>query len=204
MAKKTAKKAAKKTVRKAAKKAASKKKTSKSTTSKKPVATGTRAAAAAASGVLEPGALAPAFTLRDQSGVARSLSDYAGKPLILYFYPKDDTEDCTAEACAFNDRLPALAKTGAAVLGISRLDVKSKAKFAAKHGITFPLLADEQGEVASTYGTWVEKSMYGKKFMAVSRTTYLIDSQGRVARRWDKVEVEGHANDVTKALAALK
>lgn len=182
--KKTAKKLAKKSTGKTALKAS-------------------QARAALPSGLLEPGAKAPAFALPDQSGAIRSLKDYAGRPLILYFYPKDDTEDCTAEACAFDASRTALASLDAAVLGISRLDVKSKAKFAAKHAISFPLLADEDGAVASKYGTWVEKSMYGKKFMAVSRTTYLIDAKGRIARRWDKVEVEGHARAVLAALKAL-
>jgi thioredoxin-dependent peroxiredoxin len=160
-------------------------------------------AAAAPAGVLEPGAKAPPFTLVDQTGTPRSLKDYAGGPLILYFYPKDDTEDCTAQACSFNDRLPALEKVGAAVLGVSRLDAKSKAKFAKKHGLTFPLLADEDGAVCSKYGTWVQKSMYGKSFMGVTRTTYLIDAKGTVARRWDKVQVDGHAAQVMDAIKAL-
>jgi thioredoxin-dependent peroxiredoxin len=160
-------------------------------------------ATAAPAGVLEPGAKAPPFTLVDQAGTPRSLKDYAGGPLILYFYPKDDTEDCTAQACSFNDRLPALEKVGAAVLGVSRLDAKSKAKFAKKHGLTFPLLADEDGAVCSKYGTWVQKSMYGKSFMGVTRTTYLIDAKGTIARRWDKVQVDGHAAEVMDAIKAL-
>jgi peroxiredoxin Q/BCP len=188
VSKKTPKKTSKKVAKPAAKKAAS-----------KPAAK----AASKQAGLLEPGAPAPAFALPDQSGTQRSLADYAGKPLILYFYPKDDTEDCTTEACDFNDRAPALSKLGAAVLGVSRLDVKSKAKFASKHAISFPLLADEEGRVSAAYGTWVEKSMYGKKFMGVSRTTYLIDATGRIARRWDKVDVNGHAAEVAKALKAL-
>lgn len=155
-------------------------------------------------GVLEIGDRAPAFALPDQSGRVHSLEDYARAPLVLYFYPKDDTEDCTAQACGFTARMPDFSRVGAAVLGVSRLDVKSKAKFAAKHGITIPLLADEAGEVASKYGAWVEKSMYGKKFMAVARTTYLIDAQGNVARRWDKVDVEGHVDEVVGALRQLR
>lgn len=196
--------AKKKAAKKAAKKTATK--TSK-TIAKKPAKKAASKPAAQAtskpSGLLEPGAPAPAFALPDQSGTQRSLADYAGKPLILYFYPKDDTEDCTIEACDFSARAPALAKLGAAVLGISRLDVKSKAKFASKHGLTFPLLADEEGRVSAAYGTWVEKSMYGKKYMGVSRTTYLIDAKGRIARRWDKVDVNGHAAEVAKALKDL-
>lgn len=179
---------------KAASKPATKPATKKPATSK---------VAVAPAGVLEPGAKAPPFTLVDQTGTPRSLKDYAGGPLILYFYPKDDTEDCTAEACSFNDRLPALEKVGAAVLGVSRLDTKSKAKFAKKHGLTFPLLADEDGAVCSKYGTWVQKSMYGKSFMGVTRTTYLIDAKGTIARRWDKVQVDGHAAQVMEAIKAL-
>lgn len=191
MAKKTTKKATRKATVRAVKNP---------TTKASPAAS---KAAAAPAGVLAVGAKAPAFSLPDQSGTLRSLADYAGGPLILYFYPKDGTEDCTFEACAFNDRMPALERVGAAVLGISRFDVKSKAKFASKHGLKFPLLADQDGAVSAKYGTWVEKSMYGKKFMAVSRTTYLIDAEGRVVRRWDKVDVEGHAEEVMAALKAL-
>lgn len=197
-AKSPAKKAvARKAARPAASASSAKKKSAKKS------AASASASKPSASGLLEPGDRAPAFALPDQSGTPHRFEDYAGAPLILYFYPKDDTEDCTIEACAFNDRLPELGKVGAAVLGVSRLDTKSKAKFAAKHGLNFPLLADEDGSVSSRYGTWVEKSMYGKKFMAVSRTTYLIDGSGRVARRWDKVQVEGHAKEVMEALRAL-
>lgn len=193
--KKAAKSAAKKPAAKAAAKPASK-------PAAKPAAKAAPASPAG-SGLLEVGAVAPDFSLPDQSGTPRSLKDHAGKPVILYFYPKDDTEDCTAEACAFNDRLPALSRAGVAVLGISRLDTKSKAKFAAKHGLSFPLLADETGATCAKYGTWVEKSMYGKKYMGVSRTTYLIDGAGKVARRWDKVQVEGHAAEVMGAVKEM-
>jgi thioredoxin-dependent peroxiredoxin len=153
--------------------------------------------------LIEPGQKAPAFSLTDQAGRKHALKDYAGRPLVLYFYPKDDTPGCTAEACAFNDRLPDLSKVDAAVLGVSVLDAASKAKFAAKYGLTFPLLADADNAVAEKYGAWQEKRMYGKVYMGVARTTYLIDASGTVARRWDKVKVEGHAADVIAAVRAL-
>jgi peroxiredoxin Q/BCP len=149
------------------------------------------------------GARAPAFTLEDQDGRAHSLKHYAGRPLILYFYPKDDTPGCTKEACAFRDGLPALGRSRAAVLGVSILDTASKAKFARKHGLTSPLLADEDHAVAEKYGVWTEKTLYGRKFMGVARTTFLIGPDGRVARRWDNVKVDGHADEVLAALKAL-
>ena len=147
--------------------------------------------------LIEPGTKAPAFTLKDQHGVAHKLSQYAGRPVILYFYPKDDTPGCTTESCDFQSRLPKFGKAGGAVvLGMSILDEKSKAKFATKHGLTFPLLADAGHEVAEKYGVWQEKMRYGRKYMGIVRTTYLIDAAGKVAKRWDKVSVEGHADDV--------
>ncbi len=153
--------------------------------------------------LIDPGKKAPAFTLKDQDGKTHRLADYDGRPLILYFYPKDDTPGCTAETCAFRDNLPAFKTEKAAVLGVSILDEASKAKFAAKFDVTFPLLADADHEVADTYGAWQERSMYGRKFMGVARTTYLIGPDGRVARRWDKVKVDGHAEDVLDAVKAL-
>ena len=153
--------------------------------------------------LIEPGRKAPAFALKDQSGATHKLADYAGRPVVLYFYPKDDTPGCTREACDFRDRLPAFGKSHAAVLGISILDEKSKAKFAAKYGLTFPLLADPEHGVAEQYGVWQEKSRYGRKYMGIARTTYLIDRAGRVAKRWDNVKVDGHADAVAEALTSL-
>jgi peroxiredoxin Q/BCP len=150
--------------------------------------------------LIEPGRKAPAFTLRDQHGTAHRLSDYAGRPVVLFFYPKDATPGCTAEACDFQAHLSTLAKRKAAVFGISILDEKSKAKFATTHGLTFPLLADAEHEVAEKYGVWQEKMRYGRKYMGIVRTTFLIDADGKVARRWDKVQVEGHVADVLAAL----
>jgi peroxiredoxin Q/BCP len=151
--------------------------------------------------LIDPGRKAPAFSLEDQTGTRRTLKDYAGRPLVLYFYPKDDTSGCTAEACSFNDNLPAFAKLGAAVLGVSVLDTASKARFAEKHGLTFPLLADEDHAVAEKYGAWQERRMYGRTYMGVARTTYLIGPDGTVIQRWDNVKVPGHVDDVRKALA---
>jgi thioredoxin-dependent peroxiredoxin len=153
--------------------------------------------------LVEPGNKAPAFTLKDQEGKTHKLSDYEGHPLVLYFYPKDDTPGCTAEACAFRDNLPRFRPGKAAILGVSILDEHSKAKFAAKYDLNFPLLADADHEVADKYGAWQERSMYGRKYMGVARVTYLIGSDGKVARRWDKVKVEGHADEVLDAIDAL-
>jgi peroxiredoxin Q/BCP len=161
--------------------------------------------------LIEPGKKAPAFALKDQDGVVHRLSSYAGRPVVLYFYPKDDTSGCTAQACAMRDALPDFTASGAAVLGVSILDTKSKARFARKHGLNFPLLADdaldEHGKpspmVAQKYGVWVEKSMYGRRYMGIERTTYLIGPDGKVVRRWDKVKVPGHAEEVLVAVRAL-
>lgn len=150
--------------------------------------------------LIDPGKKAPSFSLTDQDGAVHKLSDYAGKSVILYFYPKDDTPGCTTETCDFRDRLPKFKSGKAVVLGASILDEKSKAKFAAKHSVTFPLLADAEHEIAEKYGVWQEKSRYGRKYMGIVRTTYLIGPDGKVTRRWDNVKVEGHADEVLKAL----
>jgi peroxiredoxin Q/BCP len=152
---------------------------------------------------IEVGRKAPAFSLQDQDGRTHRLKDYEGRPLVLYFYPKDDTPGCTREACAFRDSLSDLGKTKASVLGVSVLDVASKAKFAKKHGLTFPLLADPDHEVADKFGAWKKKSLYGKTYMGVARMTYLIGPDGKVTRRWDDVKVDGHANDVLAAVREL-
>lgn len=153
--------------------------------------------------LIEPGRKAPAFALKDQNGKTHKLADYAGRPVVLYFYPKDDTPGCTQETCDFRDQLPKFAKSKAAVLGVSILDEKSKAKFANKYDVTFPLLADADHAVAEKYGVWQEKSRYGRKYMGIARTTYLIDGDGRVARRWDNVKVADHVAQVYDAVAAL-
>jgi thioredoxin-dependent peroxiredoxin len=152
---------------------------------------------------IEPGRKAPSFALKDQTGTTHRLSDYSGQPLVLYFYPKDDTPGCTTEACAFRDTLPTFKKGKTAVLGISILDEKSKARFAQKYGLTFPLLADADHAVAEKYGVWQEKSRYGRTYMGIARTTFLIGPDGRVLKRWDNVKVEGHAADVLAAVDAF-
>jgi peroxiredoxin Q/BCP len=153
--------------------------------------------------LVEPGRRAPAFSLPDQEGRPHRLKDYAGRPLIVYFYPKDDTPGCTKEACAFRDALPAFKKGKAAVLGVSVLDTASKAKFARKHKLNFPLLADPEHEVADRFGAWQKKSLYGRTYMGVARMTYLIGPDGKVVRRWDNVKVDGHAADVLRAVDEL-
>jgi peroxiredoxin Q/BCP len=153
--------------------------------------------------LIEPGKKAPAFSLKDQAGQTHALADYAGRPVVLYFYPKDDTPGCTTEACAFQDHLPKFGKSKAVVLGVSVLDEKSKAKFADKYSLTFPLLADPDHTVIEKYGVWQEKSMYGRKYMGVARVTYLIGADGKVVRRWDGVKVNGHAEEVLAAVAEV-
>jgi peroxiredoxin Q/BCP len=151
--------------------------------------------------LIEPGRKAPAFTLKDQHGRAHRLSDYSGRFVVLYFYPKDDTPGCTQESCAFQAALPKLGRRDAVVLGVSILDEASKAKFAGKHGLTFPLLADADHAVAEEYGVWQEKSRYGRKYMGIVRTTYLIGPDGKVVQRWDNVKVDGHVDAVAQAIA---
>jgi peroxiredoxin Q/BCP len=154
--------------------------------------------------LIDPGKKAPAFTLKDQHGQAHSLSDYAGRPVVLYFYPKDDTPGCTKESCDFRDNLPRFKKSKAAVFGVSVLDEASKAKFAGKYGLNFSLLADADHDVAEKYGTWQKKINYGKEYMGIVRTTYLIGPDGKVVKRWDKVQVDGHAEDVLKEVDKTK
>jgi thioredoxin-dependent peroxiredoxin len=151
--------------------------------------------------LIDPGQKAPAFALKDQHGETHRLSDYEGRPVILYFYPKDDTPGCTKESCEFQAKLPAFKPSKAAVFGISILDEKSKAKFADKYGLTFPLLADADHAVAEQYGVWQQKSFMGRKFMGIARTTYLIGPDGKVMQRWDNVKVDGHVDAVAAALA---
>ena len=150
--------------------------------------------------LIEPGKKAPVFALTDQHGTTHRLADYAGRSLIVYFYPKDDTPGCTKESCDFQSSLPTLKPRNAAVVGISILDETSKAKFADKYGLTFPLLADADHEVAEAYGVWQKKSRYGRSYVGIVRTTYLIGPDGTVIERWDNVKVDGHAEAVAAAL----
>jgi peroxiredoxin Q/BCP len=153
--------------------------------------------------LIEPGQKAPAFALKDQHGRSHRLSEYAGRPVVLYFYPKDDTPGCTKESCAFRDNLPKFRPSKAAVIGVSILDEASKARFADKYNLTFPLLADADHEVAGKYGVWQKKTNYGRSYMGIARTTYLIGPDGKVAKRWDNVRVDGHAEDVLAAVNEL-
>jgi thioredoxin-dependent peroxiredoxin len=152
--------------------------------------------------LIEPGKKAPSFALKDQSGQTHRLKDYAGRSLIVYFYPKDNTPGCTQESCEFQSSLRVLTRRNAAVLGVSILDEKSKAKFADKHGLTFPLLADPDHVMAERYGVWQEKMRYGRSYMGIVRTTYLIGPDGKVVQRWDRVKVEGHVGAVSAALTS--
>lgn len=151
--------------------------------------------------LIEPGKKAPAFSLKDQHGNTHRLTDYQGRHVILYFYPKDDTPGCTQESCDFQAALPQLKRRDAVVLGVSILDEASKSKFATKHGLTFPLLADAKHEVAEKYGVWQQKSRYGRSYMGIVRTTYLIGPDGKVVERWDNVKVDGHADTVAAAIS---
>ena len=152
---------------------------------------------------LDVGDKAPDFTLPADGGGTVSLKALKGKPVVLYFYPKDDTSGCTAEACAFRDALPDFSKVKAQIVGISRDSVASHDKFKKKYGLTFPLASDEDSKVCQAYGVWAEKSMYGRKYMGIERTTFLIDGKGVVRGVWRKVKVPGHADEVIAAARAL-
>ncbi len=152
---------------------------------------------------IEVGALAPDFKLRDDQGNEVRLSALRGKPVVLYFYPKDDTPGCTKEACSFRDRKSEIEGRGAFLLGVSPDTVASHGKFRDKYDLNFPLLADPDHRVAEAYGAWREKNLYGKKAMGIQRSTFLIDSTGKVRKVWKKVNVAGHDQEVLGALAAL-
>jgi len=152
---------------------------------------------------IEPGRKAPAFSLKADDGTTTRLSQQAGKPVVLYFYPRDNTPGCTREACAFRDRKAQLAQLGAVVLGVSPDSQESHVKFRDKFKLNFPLLVDEDHKIAEKYGAWREKNMYGKKSMGIVRSTFLIDADGRVARVWKKVRVDGHDDEVLAALKEL-
>ena len=151
---------------------------------------------------LNPGDSAPDFTLPATGGTV-SLAGLKGRKAVLYFYPKDDTSGCTLEAQAFNALAEAFAAADTAVIGVSPDSMKSHEKFSAKYGLGFPLVSDEAKAMLDAYGVWAEKSMYGRKYMGVERTTVLIDRDGRVARIWPKVKVPGHADEVLAAARAL-
>lgn len=151
----------------------------------------------------EEGSKAPAFTLMSDAGKKVKLSELKGSPVVLYFYPKNDTPGCTKEACAFRDRHEELTKLGAKVLGVSPDDVGSHGKFRDKYELNFPLLADTDHQVAEKYGAWREKNMYGKKSMGIQRSTFLIDANGKIAKVWKRVQVAGHDQQVLEALQEL-
>ena len=146
---------------------------------------------------------APDFTLPVTGGGDVTLSALQGSPVVLFFYPRDDTPGCTKESIGFSAHLEDFKAAGAQVFGISRDTMAKHDKFAAKHDLTVPLLSDENGQVCEDYGVWKEKSMYGRKFMGIERTTVLIDAEGKVARIWPKVKVPGHAEEVLEAAEAL-
>jgi len=145
----------------------------------------------------------PAFTLPVTGGGTVSDKSLKGKPFVLYFYPKDDTSGCTAEACDFRDARPHFAKLGATVIGVSKDSLKSHDKFAAKYDLPFPLASDEEGTVLAAFGVWIEKSMYGRKYMGIERATFLVDATGIIRTVWRKVSVTGHVAEVQAALKDL-
>ncbi|MBK5923672.1 peroxiredoxin [Rhodovulum sulfidophilum] len=151
----------------------------------------------------EAGQTAPDFTLPRDDGAPVTLSAQRPAPVVLYFYPKDDTSGCTKEAIAFSGLLAEFEAAGARVFGISKDSLAKHGKFRSKHELSVPLLSDEDGDVCERYGVWVEKSMYGKRFMGIERATVLIDGSGRIARIWRKVKVPGHAEEVLEAVRAL-
>jgi len=150
--------------------------------------------------MLKEGDPAPPFTLESDEGKKVSLKDFAGKKIVLYFYPKDDTPGCTKEACSFSENFGTLQKKGAVVLGVSADSVDSHKKFKQKYGLRFPLLSDPDREVIKKYGVWKEKNMYGKKMMGIERSTFVIDEKGKIAHIFPKVKVDGHTEAVLKNL----
>ena len=150
---------------------------------------------------MKPGAKAPAFRLPSDAGTPVALKDYAGRTVVLYFYPKDDTTGCTTEACDFRDNWRAVQAAGAVVLGVSPDGVASHQKFKKKYELPFTLLVDADHAVAEAYGAWGEKSMYGRKYYGVLRSTFIIDPRGKIARVFSKVKPRGHAAEVLAALA---
>jgi thioredoxin-dependent peroxiredoxin len=150
---------------------------------------------------LKIGAKAPDFLLEAHDGEKYSLKDLKGKKIVLYFYPKDDTSGCTKEACSFNENLSAIKKKGAVVIGVSPDGIKSHEKFRSKYNLNFLLLSNENKEMLAKYGVWQEKSMYGRKYMGVVRTTYIINETGKISHIFPKVKVEGHTEEILEALS---
>jgi len=150
--------------------------------------------------MLDVGKKAPDFSLLNQDEKKISLKDFIGQKVVLYFYPKDDTSGCTKEACNFSDDLPKFSKIDAVILGVSPDSVKSHKKFSEKYKLKFDLLADDEKKVVEKYGVWKEKSMYGRKYMGVERTTFIIDENGKIKKIFNKVKVDGHNREVLEAL----
>ena len=152
---------------------------------------------------MQEGDKAPDFSLPRDGGGTASLGDYAGKTLVLYFYPRDDTSGCTKEAIGFSEAIGDFEAAGAAVVGVSKDPVKSHDKFVTKHDLKVALISDEEGDLCEQMGVWVEKSMYGKKYMGIERATFLIDGTGKIVRVWRKVKVPGHVEEVLGAVRDL-
>jgi peroxiredoxin Q/BCP len=153
--------------------------------------------------MVEVGKKAPAFTLESSDGGKVKLADLAGKVVVIYFYPRDNTPGCTLEAQDFRAAMPAFKKLGAVVLGVSKDSIASHCKFRDKYSLNFPLLSDPEGKVLESYGAWGDKVMYGKKMKGIIRSTVLIDKSGKVAKHWPKVSVKGHVDEVVDAIKAL-
>ncbi|MES2729203.1 MAG: thioredoxin-dependent thiol peroxidase [Pseudomonadota bacterium] len=153
---------------------------------------------------LKIGDTAPDFTLQTNNGGTVTLSDLRGQNVIVYFYPKDDTPGCTTEACKFNENLKAFSAQNTIVIGISKDDVKSHDKFAGKYGLNITLAADVDGKTCEAYGAWVQKSMYGKKYMGIDRVTFWVDVDGKIAAHWPQVKVNDHAAEVMEAIKAAQ
>jgi len=151
----------------------------------------------------QTGAKAPAFDMPGAGGASHRLSDHAGRIVVLYFYPKADTSGCTKQALAFTELADAFAEAGAVVIGVSKDPVKKLDRFVEKHGLTVPLASDAEGDLCERYGTWVQKSMYGKTYMGIERATFLIDGEGVLRREWRKVKVPGHVEEVLDAVRSL-
>lgn len=152
---------------------------------------------------LNEGSPAPDFSMPATGGRTVSLAGLKGKPFVLYFYPRADTPGCTKEACAFQSGLPNFSKLGVTVIGVSKDSMKALEKFAEKYTLEFPLASDPEVKAISAYGAWQEKSMYGKKYMGIERSTILVDAKGKIAKHWPKVKIDGHAEDVLMAVKSL-
>ena len=153
--------------------------------------------------MLKEGDKAPDFTAKDDKGNSVSLKDFRGKKIVLYFYPKDNTSGCTKEACDFRDNLNRIKRKDTVILGVSPDNEKSHVKFRDKFDLTFPLLVDEDKKLVNLYGVWQEKSLYGRKFMGVVRTTFIVDEKGKIAKIFPKVKVAGHVDAVIEALSEI-